>query len=152
MSTQESDSPRRTGEEADAERRGLLRRLAGIGAGVFVGGWVLGSLRAVGQRGGASYIKRDTGVSLASLRGPRAVDGVILVPLGGKRVRALDRRCTHLGCPVSPGSEGRRLVCPCHGSVYDLAGHRLQGPARRSLRRLRATVDAAGRIWVHGPV
>lgn len=36
--------------------------------------------------------------------------------------------CTHMGCTVGTG--GRRLVCPCHGSVYNaFTGAVLQGPA-----------------------
>lgn len=46
---------------------------------------------------------------------------------------ALSPICTHLGCVVD--LEGRRLVCPCHGSTYDRDGSVLRGPAERPLSR-----------------
>jgi len=40
--------------------------------------------------------------------------------------------CTHMGCTVAP--QGAKLVCPCHGSVFDAAtGAHLSGPAPSSL-------------------
>lgn len=40
--------------------------------------------------------------------------------------------CTHQGCTVAP--DGAELVCPCHGSVFDVAsGEALQGPATEPL-------------------
>jgi Rieske Fe-S protein len=50
----------------------------------------------------------------------------------GERFVALLTRCTHRGCQVDP--QGTRLVCPCHGSEYDLDGAVLEGPAERPLR------------------
>ncbi len=49
-------------------------------------------------------------------------------------VYALDLLCTHLGCVVN--LTPRELVCPCHGSSFDLSGEVLRGPADRPLRRL----------------
>lgn len=46
---------------------------------------------------------------------------------------ALSTECTHRGCEVEPFPD--RLVCPCHGSEYDLEGRVLQGPAELALRR-----------------
>ena len=39
--------------------------------------------------------------------------------------------CTHLGCiPAEVDqADGRGWVCPCHGSVFDMAGRVLKGPA-----------------------
>jgi len=34
--------------------------------------------------------------------------------------------CTHLGCLIHDVKDGK-LVCPCHGSTYDLAGRVFQG-------------------------
>jgi Rieske Fe-S protein len=49
----------------------------------------------------------------------------------GGRFRAMSLACTHLGCTVSvtPGE----LLCPCHGSAFDLRGKVLRGPADRPL-------------------
>lgn len=39
--------------------------------------------------------------------------------------------CTHLGC--IPNRRETGWLCPCHGSVYDLSGRVIQGPAPRNL-------------------
>lgn len=58
-----------------------------------------------------------------------ADDGVVLVRGEGEDVHAFSATCTHQGCPVSEVREGR-ILCPCHGSVFDAAtGEVLQGPA-----------------------
>jgi cytochrome b6-f complex iron-sulfur subunit len=46
---------------------------------------------------------------------------------------ALSTRCMHRGCEVEPSTD--RLVCPCHGSEYDLDGRVLQGPTTLPLVR-----------------
>lgn len=62
--------------------------------------------------------------------------------VGGGAPVALSTRCMHRGCEVEPSTD--RLVCPCHGSEYDLDGGVLQGPTLLPLRRFtaRETADA----------
>lgn len=55
------------------------------------------------------------------------------------RVTAVLTRCTHRGCTAAPRS--RRIVCPCHGSEYELDGAVVQGPAERDLARFPARVE-----------
>jgi len=43
-------------------------------------------------------------------------------------IYAMTAVCTHLGCTVGLPAGGR-ITCPCHGSVYDLNGGNLVGPA-----------------------
>ncbi len=57
---------------------------------------------------------------------------------GGAPV-ALSTRCMHRGCEVEPATD--RLVCPCHGSEYDLQGAVLRGPTTLPLRRYTARED-----------
>jgi len=58
---------------------------------------------------------------------------VLLVRAAG-RYFALSSTCTHLGCDVDYGVDSHRIICPCHGSEFDLEGRNLKGPARRPLR------------------
>jgi nitrite reductase/ring-hydroxylating ferredoxin subunit/uncharacterized membrane protein len=49
----------------------------------------------------------------------------------GESIFALEDTCVHAGCSLAGGSvQGRTLICPCHGSQFDLAdGSVLHGPA-----------------------
>jgi cytochrome b6-f complex iron-sulfur subunit len=52
---------------------------------------------------------------------------IILVQPTKGEVVAMTAVCTHQQCTVAP-KEGQ-LHCPCHGSVYDLTGANVSGPA-----------------------
>lgn len=57
-------------------------------------------------------------------------------------------RCPHLGCRIN-SSENGQLVCPCHGSRFDLDGKELKGPANRSLQKVNYEEDThSGEIIV----
>ena len=49
---------------------------------------------------------------------------------------ALSRICTHLGCLVDYQKDKNRLLCPCHGGTYDLAGNVTSGPPPKPLQQL----------------
>jgi cytochrome b6-f complex iron-sulfur subunit len=65
---------------------------------------------------------------------------VYLVRRGGS-VRALDSTCTHLGCRTRFNRESGRIVCPCHGGLYDAAGNVVGGPPPSPLQPLPARVE-----------
>ena len=46
--------------------------------------------------------------------------------------------CTHLGCSVEAKDEG--FACPCHGSRFGQDGQVLEGPAQRSLKKMRVEI------------
>ncbi|MDN5749068.1 MAG: Rieske (2Fe-2S) protein, partial [Pseudonocardia sp.] len=48
--------------------------------------------------------------------------------------------CPHQGCNVG-SVEGAEIVCPCHGSRFDLAGNVLNGPAESGLTPRPVTVE-----------
>ncbi len=50
-----------------------------------------------------------------------------------KQVTVLSAHCTHLGCLINKVENGR-LVCPCHGSEFDLRGNATKGPAYKPLK------------------
>ncbi len=58
--------------------------------------------------------------------------------------RALSLVCTHLGCTVTPTSEG--FACPCHNSHYDGNGKVVQGPATKPLQVFPVKLTADGRL------
>jgi quinol---cytochrome c reductase iron-sulfur subunit, bacillus type len=55
--------------------------------------------------------------------------------------------CTHLGCGYHWDAADRKFKCPCHGSVYDVTGHVLAGPAPRRLDALPAKIEQ-GRLLI----
>jgi Rieske Fe-S protein len=64
---------------------------------------------------------------------------------------AYSGKCPHLGCGYKWRSHrvrGQLFLCPCHLSLYDVAGKVLDGPAPRPLDLLPIKVSAAGDIEV----
>lgn len=54
---------------------------------------------------------------------------------------ALSQKCPHLGCKVPFCQSSGRFECPCHGSIYDLAGEYIAGPAPRGMDRYGLSLD-----------
>ena len=72
-------------------------------------------------------------VGPASSLPPRTVTGARSYAVGndGGRLFAVSRRCRHLGADLAGGSIDREgcLVCPWHGSRYDVeTGRMVEGP------------------------
>ena len=53
---------------------------------------------------------------------------------------ALSQKCPHLGCHVPYCDSSGRFECPCHGSIYDLAGEYIAGPAPRGMDRYQVSL------------
>ncbi|MFQ6671712.1 MAG: ubiquinol-cytochrome c reductase iron-sulfur subunit, partial [Candidatus Tectimicrobiota bacterium] len=58
---------------------------------------------------------------------------VVVIRPAKEKVVVLSASCTHLYCLVQWDEETRRLLCPCHGSIFDINGTPLRGPAPRPL-------------------
>ena len=68
---------------------------------------------------------------------------VVTQPTPGE-FKAFSAVCTHQGCLVTDVAEDG-ILCPCHGSRFDLAtGEVLAGPARSGLEEKRASVTDGG--------
>lgn len=61
---------------------------------------------------------------------------------------ALSSICTHLGCVTNYSSAEKNIACPCHGSIFDLEGIVLSGPAPKSLKRVLIEQDERGVLMV----
>lgn len=58
---------------------------------------------------------------------------LIVIQASAGTYLAFSSQCPHEGCEVNlPNSRGV-LICPCHGSQFDLQGKKLQGPTPRGL-------------------
>ena len=56
-------------------------------------------------------------------------------------VTAFSPQCTHLGCGYRWEAADRKFKCPCHGSMYDVNGTVVDGPAPRPLDRLPVKIE-----------
>ena len=63
------------------------------------------------------------------------------------QVTVFSPMCTHLGCGYHWDGAEQKFKCPCHGSVYDISGRVLAGPAPRPLDALPSKVDN-GRLLI----
>lgn len=68
--------------------------------------------------------------------------------------RAISAVCTHLRCTINPFVDPddrypvRYARCPCHGSVFDINGNVLDGPAPRPLDFFAVRLAPDGRLQV----
>lgn len=65
-----------------------------------------------------------------------------IVITGQGQVAVFSPVCPHLGCHINR-LEGDELVCPCHGSRFNLRGQIVHAPATRSLQALPFELDRA---------
>jgi cytochrome b6-f complex iron-sulfur subunit len=63
------------------------------------------------------------------------LDGRFYVTSYRGGLRALYQKCPHLGCRVPFCQSSGRFECPCHGSVYNIIGEYVAGPAPRGMDR-----------------
>ncbi len=66
---------------------------------------------------------------------------VVYLVKTGNQVRAMHSTCTHLGCRTSYDGKSKRILCPCHGGVYDLHGQVIDGPPPAPLPTLATRIE-----------
>ena len=140
-------------EPNDVHRPALSRRQLLAGAGAGAAALAVAACSSEGD-GGGTAAKPSSGSGGAS----GSLTSVADVPVGGAvsaedssgkpvivsqptkgDLVAFSAICTHMGCTVAP--QGDQLVCPCHGSTYDLAtGDNTGGPAPKPLAKIPVTV------------
>lgn len=69
--------------------------------------------------------------------------GSYIIVNEGETTKVLSAHCTHLGCVINQIENGR-LVCPCHGSEYDLNGRVIKGPAYKNLEIIPSKIISDG--------
>ena len=64
----------------------------------------------------------------------------VIVVNSSSGVAVFSSLCPHMGCRINR-TEGAELLCPCHGSRFNLQGEVVHGPALRGLRALPFALD-----------
>lgn len=128
-------------------------------------GWKVGSGLLVAAAGWTTFealkpLANVSGGGLLPLLAPEAYpegsatfvrEGRFFVTRAKGELFAVSQKCPHLGCAV-PFCEGSgRFECPCHGSVYNLAGEWISGPAPRGMDKHPLQI-AEGRVIVNTAV
>lgn len=77
----------------------------------------------------------------ASLKnaGSYAYKGNILIVNNGGSYMAFSSICTHQSCTVKWDNNSMRIVCDCHGSVFNTSGAVVNGPAPMALKKYSIT-------------
>ena len=65
----------------------------------------------------------------------------LIVKKTGEKIVVFSSSCTHLGCKIIRETD-KKLICPCHGSKFDLDGYPITGPAVKPLRKLEIERDS----------
>lgn len=118
-----------------AETAGSAASAAGSAAGAA------GSV-AASAAGEVAAAVTDIPVGGAVVKDVAGQEVVLAQPEAGNVV-AFSAKCPHQGCTVGVG--GAKLVCPCHGSEFEIAtGAVTKGPATADLKKLTVTVSGDG--------
>ncbi|MBI3353590.1 MAG: ubiquinol-cytochrome c reductase iron-sulfur subunit [Nitrospirae bacterium] len=67
---------------------------------------------------------------------------------GIEGIRIISSICTHMGCTPKWVEAKNQWECPCHGSVFNIKGNVIAGPAPDPLPWYKATIASDGRILV----
>jgi menaquinol-cytochrome c reductase iron-sulfur subunit len=71
----------------------------------------------------------------------RQLNGVWLYTADGKKFKAYNAHCTHLGCAFVYDKDRKNFACPCHRGQFDVqTGRVLAGPPPRPLDELNVEV------------
>ncbi|MEO5675025.1 MAG: Rieske (2Fe-2S) protein [Chitinophagales bacterium] len=89
--------------------------------------------------------------SLLNTGGYVYVNGLIIFKGIDLNYYALSQYCTHQGCDVTYQVAFNELICPCHGSQYDINGQVTMGPAIAPLYQYVTEVVSGTLIHVFTP-
>ena len=124
-------------KDANKSRRNFLARILAAWAGITSIPFVFGITRFIYPPLGKEKIAES--ISAAKI-GDIPINGAKIIKFNKKPVviirtpqdqlKAFSAVCTHLGCVVEyKGEQGGYFQCNCHGSMFDVNGNNIRGPA-----------------------
>jgi arsenite oxidase small subunit len=155
------------GQEFDYSRRGLLKAMGGL-AGLIGIGVLLGSLKLAGPVQQGTQTSQSSAVTTTK-SGAGSVANVNTLQVGAPvlfeypagypsslvknkdgSLTAVSMLCTHVCCQCSYDAASNVYYCPCHGSIFDLTGRVVRGPASTDLPTIQLRIDGAGDVFPVG--
>jgi cytochrome b6-f complex iron-sulfur subunit len=125
-------------------RRNLLRTgwKAGSAMLAAIAGWTSWELlRPLAASSAGGKIKLGNAADFAPGTATFVREGRLWVANAGGELFAISQKCPHLGCRVPFCESSGRFECPCHGSVFDIAGEWIKGPSPRGMDRFPLSVE-----------
>jgi Rieske Fe-S protein len=71
----------------------------------------------------------------------------VLIANAGGKIYAITAVCTHRGSTINGERDGK-FRCPSHGSMFDIEGKPVGGPARAALKRHAIAINGDGHLIV----
>jgi Rieske Fe-S protein len=129
---------------ADNDRRSFLNHSwkvlgALVAAEMVWGSWDMLKPAEAGAFGGALKVGDPHDFPEGSVR--YFPEGRLYVTSFEGKLSALYQKCPHLGCKVPFCTTSNQFECPCHGSVYNIKGEYLDGPAPRGMDRFPLRIE-----------
>jgi cytochrome b6-f complex iron-sulfur subunit len=126
-------------------RRELLRNGWKFGGALLAAaaGWTLfESLRPLSNVAAKGPVKLGNANDYPTDTAKYVPEGRLYVVNAGGQIFALSQKCPHLGCRVPFCDSSGRFECACHGSIFDLGGEWVAGPAPHGMDRFPITAEA----------
>lgn len=127
-------------------RRDFLRAGWKLGAALLAAaaGWTLfESLRPLSSGASGGTVKLGNPANYKAGTATYVAEGRLYVTNPGDQLLALSQKCPHLGCKVPFCESSGRFECACHGSVFDLGGEWIDGPAPRGMSQFALSMDGS---------
>ncbi len=124
-------------QNPEVGRRAVVLGAAALGGGLAVTGCSVAPAAPPVPTTGPLGATADVPVGGATIFAEQAV--VVTQATEGE-FAAFSSVCPHQNCNVG-SVEGAEIICPCHGSRFDLTGAVLTGPAESGLAPRTVTVD-----------
>ena len=141
-------------ESGHTTRRAFVQRagLAVIALTACSGG---GTEPGGGTMDGITFSGNQIVIDLAKVTSLASEGSALFIPsartvvlrLTGNTFHAFNSTCTHQGCTVD-SFVSNQIHCPCHGSVYDVNGQVVAGPAPRALQSYNVTFNETANLVV----
>ena len=124
-------------------RRDMLRMGWKIGGGMLAataGYTAFEAMRPLAAKGSGTTFEVGAPGDFAEGSATYFPEGRFYVVNASSNFFALSQVCPHLGCRVPFCESSGRFECPCHGSVFDIAGEYIKGPTPRGMDRFGLTL------------